>query len=282
MISGFLPAGWSDDTPLILLAGQGEEGSYPYELAERALVKKAAISLLALKDETSPAVMGLFDPREIRIAPIGDLGALLKAIKELGGKGLIMAGRVDTGHVFKDFFPDFRAIALMAGLKERNAETIIGAIAGEIEKINVQVLDARTFMDDSLADEGWMVKNSESVSAEAIEHAVKIAEGVAQLDIGQSVVTRKGTVLAAEGFEGTDAMLARCAGFKTDHKIFAKTVKARQDYRFDVPIFGLKTLESLAAANIRTAVLKKGSVIIPQKEAVLACAKREGIAVFGY
>jgi hypothetical protein len=79
-----------------------------------------------------------------------------------------------------------------------------------------------------------------------VQHGITIAREMARLDIGQGCVVRKGTVLAVEAFEGTDDMLRRAGTFKTDETLFVKTVKARQDFRFDVPVFGLRTLESHA------------------------------------
>ena len=179
-------------------------------------------------------------------------------------------------------FPDLRAVALIASLKEKNATTIFGAICNEIEKEKIRVLDARCFMDDQMADKGQMVRGDEKVSEEAIEHAIHIAEQVAALNIGQSAVTRKGTVLAVEAFEGTDQMIARAGQFDASEKIFVKTEKGKQDYRFDIPIFGVKTLNILLSANVKNVVLKTDGVIIPQKAEVLSRAKEAKVSILGY
>ena len=85
------------------------------------------------------------------------------------------------------------------------------------------------------------------IDQEYVDHGVQIARECARLDIGQGCVVRAGTVLAVEAFEGTDEMLRRAGAFKTDGALFVKTVKARQDWRFDVPCFGLRTLETMRA-----------------------------------
>ncbi len=282
MLSRFLPPAWPDEAPLALLAGQGGEGSYPYELAERAHSKGAQLGLISLKGETFPELERLFDKNAIWRVTLGDVGGLLKALKETGAKGLIMAGSVTKGRLFKDVYPDWRALAIMARLKERNAETIFGALADEIEKNGVRVLDARSFMDEALLEAGWLCKGREKVNQPSLEHAIKIAEGVAALDIGQAALTRNGTTLLVEGYDGTDAMLERAAAFKTDAKIFIKTIKARQDFRFDVPIFGLRTVEKLLQAGVSTIILKAQSVIIPQKELVLKELTQRGLALLAY
>ena len=115
-----------------------------------------------------------------------------------------------------------------------------------------------------------------------LQHGIEIATEMARLDVGQGVVVRKGTVIAVEAFEGTDPMLKRAGDFNTDQLIFTKTVKHRQDYRFDVPVFGLRTLEIMKDAGIRAAALKADSVIILEKEATLAEAKKAKIQLFGF
>lgn len=280
--SRFLPSFWNPQTPIALLAGQGGAGSYPWEMVRCAQLQGVPLRLLSLKNETSPELECLFDKEFIRHVTVGELGGFLKALKELKVEGLVMAGRVDTGHVFKESFPDLKAIALWTSIKEKNAESIFGAVAGEIEKAGVKVLDARTFMDGQIADKGFMTKGKEHLGDEVIAHAIKIAETMAQNHVGQSVVCRKGTVLAVEAFEGTDAMIERAAGFKADEKIFVKTVKNPQDWRFDVPIFGKKTLDGLVASGIRTVVLKSESVIMPQKAELLKQAKFDGVTLLGY
>ena len=102
------------------------------------------------------------------------------------------------------------------------------------------------------------------------------------LDVGQGVVVRKGTVLAVEAFEGTDEMLTRAGGLKADESLFVKTVKARQDWRFDVPCFGLRTLETMHAAGLKAAALEVGGVILLDKPAVLAQARSWKISLFGF
>ncbi|MGC4072627.1 MAG: LpxI family protein [Nibricoccus sp.] len=104
----------------------------------------------------------------------------------------------------------------------------------------------------------------------------------ARLDIGQGCVVRKGTVLAVEAFEGTDAMLRRAGEFKTDNTLFVKTVKTHQDYRFDVPVFGQRTLETMREAGLHAAALEVGRVIMIDKPAVIAQAKEWGISLFGF
>lgn len=214
---------------------------------------------------------------------VGQLGAMLKAIEKFKSGYALMAGQVTPKKLFKGLVPDLKAIALLAMLKERNAESIFGAIAAEIEKLGVVQLDARAFLDDHVAPAGLLTGSKlDSDERGYLTHGIRIAKEVARLDIGQGVVIRKGTVVAVEAFEGTDAMLRRAGSFDTDGLIFVKTVKARQDYRFDVPCFGLTTVNVLAEAGIKTAALEAGSTLILDLPAVIAAAKKTGLRIFCY
>lgn len=144
------------------------------------------------------------------------------------------------------------------------------------------MLDARSFLDKHIAGPGMMTRSRKPIAPDALEHGIRIAKEIARLDIGQGVVVRRGTVLIVEGFDGTDAMLRRAGEFNTDEKIFVKTVKPEQDYRFDVPVFGLHTLEVMLEANIDSVALEAGNTVMLDKPKVVAEANKHGIRIFGY
>jgi len=127
-----------------------------------------------------------------------------------------------------------------------------------------------------------MTGGKSKIDPDVLAHGIKIAKEVARLDIGQGVVVSRGTVLAVEGFEGTDAMLQRAGSFEARDPLFVKTVKPGQDYRFDVPVFGLKTLESLHAAGIRHAAIEADNTIVLDKPEVLTEATRLKVQLLGY
>jgi DUF1009 family protein len=120
------------------------------------------------------------------------------------------------------------------------------------------------------------------IDDEYVQHGIHIAREAARLDIGQGCVVRKGTVLAVEAYEGTDEMIRRAGAFKTDSTLFVKTVKAGQDYRFDVPCFGLRTLEAMREAGLSAAALEAKRVIMLDRPAVIAQAKTWGISLLGF
>ena len=170
---------------------------------------------------------------------------------------------------------------MLAGLERKNAETIFGAIGDEIEKAGVHLLDARVFMDQDLANEGVMVKGKEKIDPEHLAHGIEIARENARLDVGQGVVVSRGTVLAVEAFEGTNAMLERAGKFGAKNCLFVKLGKPKQDTRFDVPVFGLQTLEAMKDAGIGTAALESGTVLLLDRDHVIREAGNQKITLIG-
>ena len=143
------------------------------------------------------------------------------------------------------------------------------------------MLDARSFLDDELAPHGFFCGKKLSTKDEYVEHAMNIARECARLDIGQGCVVSNGTVIAVEAYEGTDVMLERAGTFGAKDCIFAKTVKPNQDYRFDVPVIGERTIRKLASAKITNVVVEADKVIFLQKELVKELADKNGIKIFG-
>jgi DUF1009 family protein len=277
-LSAYLPPDFDPRRPVALIAGQGR---YPALISEQARAAGVPLRLIAMEGETAPELQNTFAEADRALIKVGQIGALLKALKRFDAGYAIMAGQVSPRRLFSGLHPDLKALAILATLKRRNAETIFGAIAHEIESIGVHLLDARAFIDQHLASPGPMTRKKIGIDGEYISHGLHIARECARLDIGQGCVVRKGTVLAVEAYEGTDEMIRRAGTLRTDECLYVKTVKARQDYRFDVPCFGLKTLESLDQANIRAAVLEAGRVILIDKPAVLRRADELAIALHG-
>jgi len=277
--SAFLPPNFDPKRPVALIAGRG---LYPAITAAAIRAAGVPLRLIAMDDETEPELVSSFPAHERVSLNVGQIGKMLDSLKNFGAGYALMAGQVKPKKLFHGLTPDLKAAAILFKLKRRNAETIFGAIAEEIEKIGVTLLDARAFIDDQMAVAGNMSGVKLPTDSEYLAHGIHIAREMARLDVGQGCVVRKGTVLAVEAFEGTDAMLRRAGTFKTDETLFVKTVKARQDFRFDVPVFGRRTLETMKEAGIAAAALEAGKVIILEKPAVLKEAKALGIALHGF
>ncbi|MFT6059216.1 MAG: DUF1009 family protein [Lentimonas sp.] len=276
--SQFLPDTF-DQRPIGLIAGKGQ---YPILTAKRIRAAGLPLRIVSFAGETEPALIDSIPANEHIQIKVGQLGKLLRSLKKLDCGYALMAGQITPRRLFHGLHPDLKALKILNSLKIKNAETIFGAIAGEIEAIDISMLDARSFMDDQLANEGLMTAGKLKAELTDIAHGISIAKGIADLDAGQGVVVRHGTVLAVEAYEGTDPMLRRAGTFKTDDLIFVKTVKRGQDYRFDVPVFGHRTLDVMHESGIRTAVLESGSVLILDKANILEKAHSLKIELFGF
>lgn len=277
-ISNFLPKDFDKNATIALLAGKGE---YPKITLKQARASGVKVKLIAFEDETDDDLFESFESSQRVKINIGQLGKLLKNVKAFGATYAIMAGQITPKKLFKGLTPDLRAIAILASLKEKNAETIFGAIANELSKVGCQLLDARAFLDSNLAHCGFNSGKSWSIKDEHLQHAMTIARECARLDIGQSCVVSRGTVLAVEAFEGTDKMIERAAQFEAKDSLFAKTVKPNQDYRFDVPVVGERTIRKLASANIFNVAVEAEKVIILNPECSLKLANELGVKIFG-
>ena len=277
--TSLLPAGFDPRKPIALIAGQG---TYPVLVAQAVRRAGVPLKLVAFEEETSPDLIASFADSDRCTLLVGQLGKMLRALKQFGAGYAYMAGQIAPRRLFKGLHPDLKATRILLSLKRRNAETIFGAAVAEIEKLGITLLDARCFLEDHLATPGIMTGGRFPIDREYLEHGIDVAREIARLDVGQSVVVRKGTVLAVEAFEGTDEMLRRAGAFKTDHLLFVKTVKSGQDFRFDVPVFGLRTLETMREAGIAAAALEAGKVIVLDRPAVVAQARTWGIHLAGF
>jgi UDP-2,3-diacylglucosamine hydrolase len=278
-LSAYLPDAFDPKLPVALIAGQG---IYPQLVARSIRAAGVPLRLIAFENETAPELVASFPESERHSVHVGQVGKTLKVLDKSGARYALMAGQVTPRRLFEGLRPDLKAAQILLSLKRRNAETIFGAIAKEIEALGIRLLDARAFLDDQLATEGCMTGDRFPIDSDSVEHGIQIARECARLDIGQGCVVRKGTVLAVEAFEGTDEMLTRAGGLKADAALFVKTVKGRQDYRFDVPCFGMRTLETMRAASLKAAALESGGVILLDKPAVLKSARSWGISLLGF
>jgi len=278
-LSRFIPEDFDPTRPVAVIAGRGR---YPVLTVAALRAVDVPVRLIAFEGETEESLYQSFAEGERARIKVGQVGKMLKHLQKLGAGYAIMAGQITPRRLFDGMQPDLKAVRMLASLKERNAETIFGAIAQEIAAIGVCQLDARAFLDAHVATEGAMTPAAEKIDADALTHGIRIAREVARLDIGQGVVVARGTVLAVEAFEGTDKMLTRAGDFGAKEALFVKTSKPGQDYRFDVPVFGERTLEKMLAAGIRAAAVEAGNTLILGREELLKEARKNKVALLGY
>jgi DUF1009 family protein len=260
-----------------IIAGNG---AYPRILVEHARRSGVGrICVAAFENETDPALASIVD--EIEWMRVGQLGRLLRFF---GGRNIgeaIMAGQIAPGNLF-DLRPDMKALVVLARLRQRNAESIFGAIGEELEKVGTRLLPATTFLDDLLAPEGHIAGPTlKSRLDEDLAYGFRIAKEISGLDIGQTVVVKNGTVLAVEGFEGTNSAIERGGKLGRSGALVIKVSKPNQDLRFDVPVIGPATLDVAQRAGIRAIGVEAGKTLLLEKEKLVELASRHRISIVG-
>jgi DUF1009 family protein len=262
---------------LAIVAGNGVYPQAMARSARRAGVERIVVA--AFHNETQPELGPLVD--SIEWLRVGQLGKLLKILQNSGARHAVMSGQIHPKNLF-DLRPDLKAVLLLGRLRERNAESIFGAIAEEMAKVGVELLPATTFMEEYLAPQGLVAGPALSRrEQEDVEFGFRIAKQTSRLDIGQTVVVKGGTVLAVEAFEGTNAAMKRGGELGRKDAVMVKVSKPRQDLRFDVPVIGPLTLEAAAEARIRVLGVEAGQTLLLDRDTLLAQAAAQRISIFG-
>lgn len=254
--------------------------SLPLLLAQEArrLGVKRLVAV-AFEGETDPTLKQFVD--DLEWLKVGQLGKMISAFTDRGVRQCVMAGQIAPKHLY-DVRPDLRALGMLLRLKEKNAHTIFGAIAGELAKDGVELIEATPWLKSLMPGAGFHLGPQLSAGQrEDLAFGFRIAKEVSRLEIGQMVVVKDGAVLAVEGFEGTDKCLARggeLAG-KDGGAVAIKVAKANHDMRFDIPCLGPQTLETGAAARIAVLALEAGKSLLLEQETCARLADRHRISV---
>jgi hypothetical protein len=258
-----------------IIAGNGVYPRLLAEAARRAGVKR--IIAAAFTDETDDRLTAMVDG--IEWMRVGQLGKLIACFRNAGVANAIMAGQIAPKNLF-DLRPDWKMLLLLARLKRRNAESIFAAIGDELARAGVTLLSATSFLEDCLAPNGLIAGRRLSHRQEDdVAFGFEIAREVSRLDIGQTVIVKNGTVLAVEGFEGTNEAIKRGGALAHKDAVMVKVAKPTQDMRFDVPVIGVATVGVAADAHVRVIAVEAGRTLLLEKEAVISRANRANISI---
>lgn len=254
--------------------------SLPLLLARQARSMGAKkIVAAAFKNETDPALADLVDV--IAWLKVGQLGKLFSLFKDHGVAQCVMAGQIAPKNLF-DLRPDMRAMMLLLKLKEKNAHSLFGAIAEELQREGVQLIEATPWLQPLMAPAGFHLGPPLDSSQQAdVAFGFRIASEISRLDIGQLVVVKDGAVLAVEGLEGTDECLARGGNLagKAGGAVAVKVAKENHDLRFDIPCVGLQTIETCARSGVNVLALQPGKTLVLDQEKVAALARRHKLTL---
>jgi UDP-2,3-diacylglucosamine hydrolase len=268
-----------DRTKLGLIAGNGQ---FPFLVLQSAREQKLDVVVAAIKEETSPEIETQGYP--VHWLGLGQLGKLIRMFREVGVTQAIMAGQVKHAQIFSSSIPDLTMIRMLAGLRQRNTDALIGGIARILEEAGIRLVDSTLFLKPHLAPEGPLTsRNLNAQEKEDIEYGRPIAHKIAMMDIGQTIVVRDRAVIAVEAMEGTDAAIRRAASLASGRKLtVVKVSKPKQDMRFDVPVVGIPTIETMAGCGATVLALDAHKTLIFDREKFTELADRNSIAVVGF
>ena len=258
-----------------IIAGKGV---YPRLLADSA--RKQGVKRLvavAFRKETDPVLEKYVD--QVYWLYLGQLNALLDAIRASGVKQVVMAGQITPTHLFR-LRMDASMLSLLARLRVRNAETIFGAVGDELKKIGVELRPASLFMEQAMPEAGQLSRRPPTEQEMTdIALGLKVAKTTSGLDIGQTVVIKNGTILAVEAFEGTDAAIARAGELGGSGVVVVKVAKRGHDMRFDIPVVGEHTMKSLRRIKAAVLAVEARRTILLDRDVVMAEANRQNLCV---
>jgi len=213
---------------------------------------------------------------------VGQLGKMIKIFTSRNVTEVAMVGQISLQNLW-DVRPDFRALAALIKMKERNAETIFGGTVNELQKDGVTVVPATRFLEDHLAKLGLIAGPSLSGSEkEDVIFGARIAKSVSAMEIGQTVVVKKGTVLAVEAFESTNDAMLRGGKIGKGKVVLVKVSKPNHDFRYDVPVMGMKTMDIALESGVRVLAMESGKTLLLEKDEMFGFARKHGISLYAF
>ncbi len=258
-----------------LIAGNGK---FPFLVLEGARKAGAEVVVAAIREETDPKIEQIAD--RVTWVGIGQLGKMLRFFKSEGVEKAIMAGQVKHVQIFSRAIPDVRMLKMLLRLPKRNTDALIGAVAGELETEGIELIDSTYFLKDHLPTVGTLTKRAPDEGERGdIEYGLEIAQEIARLDLGQTIVIRDRACVAIEAMEGTDAVIRRAGGLVRGRLTVVKIAKPDQDMRFDVPVVGVPTIESMIDSGAACLCLTAGKTLMFDREEMIKLANKHKIAV---
>ncbi|MHB8412847.1 MAG: LpxI family protein [Candidatus Acidiferrales bacterium] len=263
-------AGWG------LIAGNGK---FPFLVLEGARSRGIDMAVIAIREEASPELE--------RVAPrlhwvsLGELSRTIELLHKEGVKQAVMAGQVKHNKIFSSIRPDWKLAKLLLSLPKKNTDSLIGAIAGLLEGEGIHLVDSTAFLAPLLPQEGMLTRRRPDDEESAdIAYGREVAQRLAEVDLGQTVVIRDRACVAVEAMEGTDETIERAARLTQGKRlVVVKVSKPGQDMRFDVPVIGLRTIEVMKRSNATALAVDAGRTLLFDREKLIAAADDGRIAI---
>jgi DUF1009 family protein len=260
-----------------LIAGNGR---FPFLVIDGARRAGVDLAVVAIKEETDPTIEQAAD--NLTWVGVGQLGKMLSFLKKNGVTRAIMAGQVKHVQIFSGAMPDMRMVKMLWNLPRRNTDALIGGVAAELAKEGIELIDSTHFIKDQLAPTGVLTKRKPTDDeARNIEYGLRIAAEIARLDLGQTIVVRGRACVAIEAMEGTDATIRRGGELTKGKLTVVKVAKPDQDMRFDVPVVGIPTIETMIEAGATCLSITAAKTLIFDRSEMIKLADANKICVVG-
>lgn len=269
----------SEDSEVFgLIAGNGR---FPFMVLEAARARNLRMVVAAIREETSPEIESMGYP--VHWLGLGQLGKLIRLFKESGVKKAIMAGQVKHAQVFGASIPDLAMIRMLARLKQKSTDALIGGVAATLAAEGITLIDSTELLKAHMAPEGrWTRRGLDGREQADVDFGRPIALQIARMDIGQTIVVREKAVVAVEAMEGTDAAIRRAGELagRTNLTVI-KVSKPKQDMRFDVPVVGVPTVRTMIESGATALVLDAHRTLVLDREELIRLADQNRIAIVG-
>jgi len=260
-----------------LIAGGGQ---FPLLFAEAAKAKGKKVAAVAHLNESFPELDQAADA--VCWVKLGQLGKIIRFFREHDVKEAVFAGTITKTRIFRDVLPDLKGISLWNKIDSRQDDAILRAVANVLEGEGIKILASTCYLDHLFFPKGVLTRKKPTPEQlEDIRFGWKIAREIGRLDIGQCVVLRDRSVMAVEAIEGTDAAIRRGGELARSGAVVVKLKKPNQDFRFDLPATGIKTIETLASVKGSVLAVEAGQSLLFDRDEMVSTADRSGICVVG-
>jgi UDP-2,3-diacylglucosamine hydrolase len=264
-----------------LIAGNGR---FPFLVLDAARGAGHDVTIIALEEETFPelaAAAAKPPAAAFHWISIGQLGTCISLLKDAGVSKAVMAGQVKHVKLF-DLRPDLTLGKVLMRLATKNTDSLISGVADALRDRGIELLDSTAFLAPLLASAGVLTRRAPTDEEERdLEFGYRIADALAGLDIGQTIAVKSSAVVAIEAMEGTDLVIERAGQLAGAGVRIVKVAKPNQDMRFDVPVVGMTTIETMRAAGATALSIDAARTLMLDGDAIIKAANRAGIAIIG-
>ncbi len=259
-----------------LIAGNGR---FPFLVLEAARNQGIEMAVIALREEASPDLEAI--AQSLHWVSLGELSRTIELLHREGVTHAVMAGQVKHNKIFSTIRPDWKLAKLLFSLPRKNTDSLIGAVARVLEAEGIRLVDSTTFLRPLVPGPGVLTRRAPDARESAdMAYGLEIARQIAGLDLGQTVVIRDLACVAVEAMEGTDEAIERAGRIAAGGGlVVVKVAKPRQDMRFDVPIVGCRTVETMQRVSATALAIDAGRTLLFDRAKLMETADAAGIAI---